>query len=263
VSERSIWRFIVPIAAWGVLIFLLLPSLVVLPIAFGNRSAIVFPPTAFGLEMFRRFFTEPGWIAATWMSVRVACWATLLALSIGVPAAYGIARGRFAGKRLLTLLLLAPILVPGVVTALGLYIYFSHIGLRNGELRLVLGHTVVTMPFVIVTALAALRQVDPAIETAATIMGAGRLTVLRRVTLPLIRPSIAASGLFAFLLSFDEVVISWFIAQPDSTTLPVKMFASIQFDVSAVLAAIATMLTAFSTAVCIAVTQLRRTEQTP
>jgi putative spermidine/putrescine transport system permease protein len=94
-------------------------------------------------------------------------------------------------------------------------------------------------------------------------MGAGRLTVLRRVTLPLIRPSVAASGLFAFLLSFDEVVISWFIAQPDSTTLPVKMFASIQFDVSAVLAAIATMLTTFSTLVCIAVTLLRRTEQTP
>jgi putative spermidine/putrescine transport system permease protein len=102
--------------------------------------------------------------------------------------------------------------------------------------------------------------VDPAIEVAATIAGASRLTVLRRVTLPLIAPSIFAGGLFAFLLSFDEVVLSWFIAQPGAVTLPVKMFSSIQYDVSAILAAISTMLTVLSTIICVAVAMMQRTE---
>jgi putative spermidine/putrescine transport system permease protein len=194
------------------------------------------------------------------LSFRIACWTSLLAISTGVPAAYGLARGRFPGKRLLTLLLLSPMMAPAVVTALGLYLYYNRIGLQAGEPRLILAHAVVTLPFVVVTALGGLQQTDPVVETAATIMGASRLTVLRRVTLPLIAPSIVAGALFAFLLSFDEVVISWFVAQPNSTTLPVKMFSSIQYDVSAVLAAISTMLTALSTLVCVAVAMLQRPE---
>ena len=114
-------------------------------------------------------------------------------------------------------------MVPTVVIALALYVYYARIGLHDGDLRLVLGHVVVTLPFVIVTASAGLRQVDPALETAATIMGASRFTVFRRVTLPLIRSSIIAGGLFAFLISFDEVVIAWFVSQPATITLPVEI----------------------------------------
>jgi putative spermidine/putrescine transport system permease protein len=176
---------------------------------------------------------------------------TALPLAVGVPAAYALARGRFPGKRLLALFLLSPIMVPGVVIALALYIYFARIGLRDGDVRLVLGHIVATLPFVIVTASAGLRQVDPALETAATIMGASRFTIFRKVTLPLIRSSMLAGGLFAFLISFDEVVISWFVARADTTTLPVKMFSSIQWEVSAILAAISTMLTVLSVLVCV------------
>jgi putative spermidine/putrescine transport system permease protein len=145
---------------------------------------------------------------------------TALSLAVGVPAAYALARGRFPGKRLLALFLLSPIMVPGVVIALALYIYFARIGLRDGDVRLVLGHIVATLPFVIVTASAGLRQVDPALETAATIMGASRFTIFRKVTLPLIRSLMLAGGLFAFLISFDEVVISWFVARADTTTHP-------------------------------------------
>ena len=241
------------IVAWGILVFLLLPSLIVVPIAFGNVNEIIFPPHEFGLRLFRRFFTEPGWVSAALVSVRVACMTTALSVLAGVPAAYALARGRLPGRRLLALFLLSPIMVPGVVIALALYMYFARIGLRDGDARLVLGHVVATLPFVIVTASAGLRQVDPALETAATIMGASRFTIFRKVTLPLIRGSVVAGGLFAFLISFDEVVISWFVARADTTTLPVKMFSSIQWEVSAVLAAISTMLTAFSAVVCLAV----------
>ena len=247
-------------AAWLILAFLLLPSLIIVPIAFGNVNEIIFPPRAFGFVLFQRFFTEPGWVSATLVSLRVACVTTALSLVVGVPAAYALARGRFPGRKLLALFLLSPIMVPGVVVALALYMYFARIGLHDGDVRLVLGHVVATLPFVIVTASAGLRQVDPALETAATIMGASRLTIFRRITLPLISSSMVAGGLFAFLISFDEVVISWFVARSDTTTLPVKMFSSIQWEVSAILAAISTMLTGLSVAVCLAVAGVKRKE---
>lgn len=144
--------------------------------------------------------------------------------------------------------------------ALSLYLYFAALGIAGGEVRLILAHSLVTIPFVVITALNGLKQVDPALEQAATIVGAGRLTVLRRVTLPLIRLSIVAGGRFAFLLSFDEVVISWFVAQPDAATLSVRMFTSIQSDVSAILAAILTMLTLILTLMCLAVASIQPIE---
>ena len=244
--------------AWAILGFLVLPSLVVVPIAFGNQNVIQFPPQEFGFVLFQRFFNEAGWVASALVSLRVAALTTALALAVGVPAAYALSRGRFPGKRLLALFLLSPIMVPGVVMALALYIYYARIGLHDGTARLVLGHAVATLPFVIVTVSPGLRQVDLALETAASIMGAGRFTVFRRIVLPLIRPSVIVGGLFAFLISFDETVISWFVARSDTITLPVKMFASIQWDASAVLAATSTMLTAISILVCLILVSLQR-----
>ena len=259
-TGQRLWSRLVAVLAWAILAFLLAPSLIVIPIAFGDQSTIVFPPTRFGVAMFRRFFEEPGWVQSAWLSARVALWTTVIALVTGVSAAYAVARGRFPGRKLFALLLLSPMMIPGVVVALGLYLYFAALGIAGGEVRLILAHSIVTMPFVVITALNGLKQVDPALEQAATILGASRVTVLRRVTIPLIRPSIVAGGLFAFLLSFDEVVISWFVAQPDAATLPVKMFASIQSDVSAILAAISTMLTLISTLVCLAVASIQPIE---
>ena len=258
--RRTAGDLAISVLAWAILAFLLLPSLIIVPIAFGNVNEIIFPPHQFGLVLFRRFFTEPGWVAATLVSLRVAAITTIVSLLAGVPAAYALARGRFPGRKLLALFLLSPIMVPGVVVALALYLYFARVGLRDGDVRLVLGHVVATLPFVIVTASAGLRQVDPALETAATIMGASRLTIFLRITLPLIKSSVVAGGLFAFLMSFDEVVISWFVARSDTTTLPVKMFSSIQWEVSAILAAISAMLTGLSVVVCLAAAALNRKE---
>ena len=257
-ARLSGWRRGVGVVTGAVLLFLLLPSLITIVIAFGSSNQIVFPPRGFSLDLFARFFEEEGWVASAWLSLRVAIWSTCLALLLGVPAAYALSRARFPGRRLIALFLLSPIMVPHVVVALALYIYFAEIGLTHGELRLTLAHGVATLPFVIVTASAGLRHVDPSLERAATVMGASRLTVLRRVTLPLLAPSIVASALFAFLISFDEVVISWFVARAGDTTLPVRMFASIQFEVSPVLAAISTMLTALSIVVCILVATMQK-----
>jgi putative spermidine/putrescine transport system permease protein len=252
------WRIALGLAVALILLFLLLPSLITVVISFGSSNQIVFPPKGFSLNLFHRFFTEEGWVSSTWLSFSVAVLSTALVLVLGVPAAYALTRGSFPGRRMLALFLLSPIMVPHVAVALALYIYFSAINLEQGELRLIAAHSIVTLPFVIMTASAGLRHIDPALERAATVMGASRLMVLRRVTLPLLMPSVVTSGLFAFLISFDEVVISWFVARPGDTTLPVRMFSSIQFEVSPVLAAISTMLTALSVVICVAVAAMQK-----
>src|SRR4030095_9573363 len=147
---------------------------------------------------YEKYFFQSNWMAATWMSVRIAFATAALSLLIGVPAAYGLVRAEFPGKKLVTLFLLSPVLIPVIVLALGLYLYFAAIGLLGGDVPLILGHTLVSTPFVIVTAMGGLRHVAQNLEAAGTIMGAGRLLVFRRITLPLLRPAIVACALFAF-----------------------------------------------------------------
>jgi putative spermidine/putrescine transport system permease protein len=132
-----------------------------------------------------------------------------------------------------------------------MYLYFSRLSATGTTLALVLGHSVYVIPFVVVTMAAGIRQIDPAIEFAATMMGASRSTMFFRVVLPQIVPSIVAGALFAFLISFDEVVISWFLSSAQTTTLPVRMYSSIQWGISPVIAAISTLLTALSFIVCL------------
>lgn len=257
-DRLSPWRIALGFAVTLILLFLMLPSLITIAISFGGANQIVFPPRQFSLNLFHRFFVEEGWVSSTWLSFRVAIMSTALVLLLGVPAAYALTRGNFPGRRVLALFLLSPIMVPHVAVALALYIYFTAVDLTQGELRLICAHCIVTLPFVIMTASAGLKHIDPALERAATVMGASRLTVMRRVTLPLLMPSIITGGLFAFLISFDEIVISWFVARPGDTTLPVRMFSSIQFEVSPVLAAISTMLTALSVVICVAVAAVQK-----
>lgn len=252
IGKRMQWKFpLTGIMAWSALAFLLLPSLIIIPISFGNRNQIVFPPTEFHWDLYYLFFTTSNWIAATTQSAKVALSSTAIALTLGTLAAYGIERSRIRGKQLLLVVLLSPLLIPGVVTALGLYSYFAAIGLAGTTTALVLGHTVFLCPFVIVTVSAGIKELDGSIETAASVMGAGRLKIFTAVVLPQLRPSLVSAGLFSFLMSFDELVISWFISGAQTTTLPVKMYSSVQTETSPILAAISTMLTILSVIICL------------
>lgn len=183
--------------AWCTLFFLLLPSVIVIPMSFGDTGELVFPPHHWTLHLYRQYFTGHEWLAATWLSARIATATALLSLLLGVPAAYGLVRSRFPMRRLITVFLLSPIMVPAVVLALALYIYFLALDMNNGALRLILGLTVVTMPFVIVTTMAGLRHIDANLEAAATVMGASTPTIFLRVTVPLLVPSLITGGLFA------------------------------------------------------------------
>lgn len=250
-------------AAWVGYLFLLLPSLVVIPISFSGAQELSFPPKEFSLALFRQFLGDPAWWGSALQSLLVACGVTLLSLLIALPAAYALARGRFRGRRVLELISLAPMLVPVVVLGLGMYMHLSALQMVNTTLGVILAHTVATIPFMLVALGAGLRHADPALETAAMIMGASRLRIFMEVVLPQIRPSVLVGALFAFLISFDEVIIAYFITGPESMTLPVKMYSAIRWEVSPVLAAVSTLLTILSLAVCLAIMALQPAQRQP
>lgn len=256
--DRATPSTFVSLLAWLGYAFLLMPSLIVVPMSFGDKDELVFPPQSVSFYLYERYFLDPSWMAATLQSFKVAAGTTVLSLLLGVSAAYGLSRAEFPGKRLLTVFLLSPIFVPAIVVALGLYLYLGQLKLSGTTLGLIAGHTVVTVPFVIVTSLAGLRHVDRNLEIAAMVMGAGRLTVMRRVVLPLLRPTIFAAALFSFLISFDEVVVSYFISNVQQQTLPVKMYSTIHWEISPVLAAVSTLLTVLSLAICLTVALVQK-----
>lgn len=256
-GDRSLTQ-VANLAAWVSYFFLIMPSLIIIPMSFSDKDELMFPPAGISLYLYEKYLYDPDWIDVTIQSFRVAVGATALSLLLGVSAAYGISRGRFPGKRAITILLLSPIFIPAIVVALGLYLYLGRAHLTGTTVGLIAGHSVVTIPFVIVTALAGLRHVDRNLEIAAMVMGASRLQVVRKITLPLLRPTIVAGGLFAFLISFDEVVISYFISHVQRQTLPVKMYSSITWDISPVLAAVSTLLTVMSLMVCVGVAMVQK-----
>jgi putative spermidine/putrescine transport system permease protein len=245
------WRGLGNIAAWLIYAFLLAPSLIIIPISFGTGRELVFPPRGFSLGFYKEYFETSTWMATTAQSLLVASCSTALACCLGFTAAYALIRFSFPGKRLVNVVLLSPVMVPAIVVALGTYLYFSTVGLQPTP-GLILAHAIHTAPFIMVTSMAGLQAMDARLETAAIIMGAGRLTVLRRVTLPLVRPALVAGAMFAFLISFDEVVIAYFLTTAGTQTLPVKMYSSIQWEVSPVIAAISTLLTLLSLVACVA-----------
>ncbi|HVR55346.1 MAG TPA: ABC transporter permease [Pseudolabrys sp.] len=244
-------------------VYLIFPSLIIVPISFGNRVELVFPPKNYSLDLYRDFFGSPDWLTVTYRSGRNALLSACLALLAGVPGAYALARVSFPGKQLLVTLILSPILVPIVVISLGLYLYYLEISLAGTVAGLVLAHAMYVTPFVVITMAAGISQLDERLETAATIMGASRSRVFWDVVLPQLTPSLISASLFAFLMSFDEVVIAWFITGPGTVTLPVKMYSSIKWESSPVLAAVATILIVVSMVVCLAAVTLTRGRTVP
>ena len=239
------------VLAAAVYVFIIAPSVIVIPISFGGRGEMTFPPHVWSLDLYRQLFSSSAWLAPIGQSIKVAAATMVISLVIGVPAAYGMVRFEFPGKRVILLLLMSPIVIPVIVISLGLYLYLSRLHLVGTTLGLVVSHVAYVTPFMMMTVMAGVRKLDPALEFAVTIMGATRRTVFFKVVLPQLRPSILAGALFAFLLSFDEVVIAWFLTSPATVTLPVRMYSSIQWDISPVIAAVSALLTVLSLVFCL------------
>jgi len=232
-------------------IFLLAPIVIVVPIAFGSVAEMNFPPREWSLDLFRIFFSRADWTGPLFQSFKIAIITTVIVLIIGCPASYALTRFHFRGKSIIAGLFLGSLVVPTVVTGLALYLYFSYLRLNGTLAALIFGHIVCTLPYVIVVIAAGVKKLDANLEFGAQLMGANKTVMFVTVVLPQLIPSLIAAALFAFLISFDEVVISWFLAGSTTMTLPVKMYSSIRWEISPIIAAVSTVLTLISLIVCI------------
>ncbi len=227
--------------------WLILPTLVVIPMSFNEAKSFAFPPEGFTTRWYSNFFSNPEWYEALLTSLQIAVLVTVLAVVLGTAAAFALVRGRFPGKGAINALLLAPMIVPIVVIAVGVFAVYLRWHLSGKMLGFVLVHTTLAIPFVLITVSASVRTLDRRLELAAASLGANPWTTFRTVTLPLIRPGVMAGALFAFITSFDEVVVALFLQSPDVRTLPVQMFTSVTREIDPTLAAASTMIIALTT----------------
>jgi putative spermidine/putrescine transport system permease protein len=237
---------------------LIAPTLIVIPMSFTDRKSFAFPPEDWSLRFYRNFFTDPAWRNALVTSARLAVVVALLATVLGSAAAFALVRGRFPGRSLVNAVLLAPMIVPGIVVAIAVYATFLRWRLAGTFRGFLLAHTMLAIPFVVVTVSSSLRSFDRRLELAAASLGAGPVTRLRRVTLPLILPGVLAGAVFAFVTSFDEVVIALFLSNPRFRTLPAKMFTSVTSEVDPTIAAASTLILVVSTLLILGPQLLRR-----
>jgi putative spermidine/putrescine transport system permease protein len=241
-----------------VLFYLVLPILIIIPTSFSSSAYMDFPPREWSLRWYTNFFSSRQWTDAAWLSLRVAVVVMIVSTVLGTLAALGIVRGRFRGRQAVEYVLLSPMVVPVIVFAIGLYFLFAKLHLIGQPAALYLGHTVLATPLVIVIVGSALRNQDRAIEHAARSLGAGYLRALWEVTLPLIRPAVLSGAAFAFLASFDEVLVAIFVGGPAATTLPKRMWDNVRNEIDPTLTAISSLLVVGSLLVLGGVELIRR-----
>jgi len=237
----------------AVIIFLIAPILVVMIVSFNDTTLFELPPVRWSLRWYGTLLQSREWREAFWLSLWVAAAVTALALLLGVPAGYALARGQFFGRRLLEFVLVSPMVVPVIVLALGLYALFARLGLIGRPAGLLMAHAVLALPIVIVIVGAAFRRVDAGIELAARACGASFLRAFWSVSLPSVRPALISAGAFAFLTSFDEVVLALFLGGPGATTLPKRIWEAIKFELDPSLTAVSTLLVGLTLAALLVV----------
>ena len=237
-ARRGRWLLRVYVTA--VFIFLMAPLVVVFPISLSSAEYLQFPPPGLSLKWFERYFTSIAWIDATIQSLKIGVSVSAAALLIGVPLAFSLVRGRLRALRAVEKLVLAPVIVPNMVIAVAVYGLFAALKLVGSWPAVAIAHTLIALPFVTVVVTAGLRATDPQLERAAVGLGAGPLRTFWKITLPQIRPSVIAGGLFAFVISFDELVIALFLSGAQGT-LPKKMFENSTFAIDPTIAAVSVL----------------------
>jgi putative spermidine/putrescine transport system permease protein len=241
-----------------VCLFLVLPSLVVVPMSFNADNLLRFPPHGFSTVWYQSYFGEEDWRTATWHSLAIASSVTILATTLGTIAALALIRGRIALRTLYIYLMLTPMIVPPIVSAVSMYGVFAQFRLVGTLPGMVLAHTVLALPFVIINVAAVLQRMDWRVEQAARSLGASAIKAFFLVTLPLIRPGLIVAAIFAFITSFDEVVIALYISGSQAITLPVQMWSGLRFEINPVVAAVSSLLLGLSTVSLLVIGLLRR-----
>jgi putative spermidine/putrescine transport system permease protein len=241
-----------------VLLFLVAPIVAIVPLSFSAGSFLHYPLPGLSLRWYRDFFASEFWLPTVWNSALIGGASAALATVIGTLAAIGLWRARFPGRGLVFGVVMFPMMAPVVIVAVAVYFAYAQAGLANTYLGIILAHTALGAPFVVVTVYATLAGFDPALARAAASLGASPVTAFRRVTLPLILPGVVSGALFALVTSLDEVVVVLFMAAPEQRTLPRQMFAGINDNISLTITAAATLLVVLAVALMLTVAWLRR-----
>jgi putative spermidine/putrescine transport system permease protein len=268
-GERAA-RVVFLVFCGAVLLFLIAPILVVVPLSFNAEPYFTFTegmlrldPDAWSLRWYRSVVEDAEWHRAMGNSILIGVSATLLTTLLGTLAALGLAHPAMPGRTLLTGLLISPLVTPLIISAVGMFFFYSRVGLAQTHLGLILAHTALGSPFVVITVTATLSGFDPNLMRAAASLGAGPLTAFRRIQLPLIAPGVVSGALFAFATSFDEVVTVLFIGGLEQRTIPRQMWSGIREEISPAILAVATVLLAFALLFMATVEWLRRRGDRP
>jgi len=248
-----------------VLVFLIAPLLIIVPLSFNAEPYFTFTsqmltldPQGFSLRWYRDIVENPQWLQAIGNSLVIAIAATTLSTVLGTLAAIGLARSNMPGRDFVMAILISPLVVPIVIAAAGMYFFYSSIGLAQTHLGIILAHTALGTPFVVITMTATLMGFDRNLIKAASSLGADPITAFFRVTLPLVAPGMISGALFAFAASFDEVVTVLFLGGPEQRTVPRQMWSGIREQISPTILAVATLLIMFSSLLLLTVEMLRR-----
>ena len=232
--------------------------MIIVPLSFSSGTFLTFPLPGLSLRWYQEFFTSAPWRLSLRNSLIVASATTLLATTLGTLAALGLSRARLPGQSLLMALIVSPMVVPLVIVAVGVYFAYAPLGLTSSLLGLTLAHTALAAPFVVITVSATLQGFDHNQARAGASLGASPTVVFFRIVLPLILPGVISGALFAFVTSFDEVVVALFVTGPAERTLPRQMFNGIRENISPVIAAAATLVILLSVLLLTALELLRR-----
>ena len=256
IVER-VWYFTLRGLAVLTLLYLILPVLAIVPLSFSSSTFLVYPIPGWSLRWYQNLIASDEWRMAAKNSFIVAPSATVLATVLGTLAAIGLTKANFKGKALLMAILISPMIVPVVVVGVGMYLFFAPLGLANTYIGLIMAHASLGVPFVVTTVAATLQGFNYNLVRASLSLGANPVKTFFSITLPVIAPGVISGALFAFATSFDEVVVTLFLAGADQTTLPRQMFTGIRENISPTIAALATILIVFSTCLLLALEWLR------
>jgi putative spermidine/putrescine transport system permease protein len=240
-------RIALTAAATVILLFLALPIVVIVVTSFSKSAFASFPPDSWSLGWYQALFADGSkWPGALSLSAFIASISTVFSLIIGVTAATALTRSELPLRSAVYALVLGPLVIPHIVTALGLFLLFEPASMLGSPLAIALGHTVMASPIAVLILVATLRGIDERLEDAAASMGAGRLTIARRITFPLAAPGMVAAAIFSFITSFDDFYVSQFLSSVGTLTLPVQIYNSLMFDIDPSVTAVSALLIAFA-----------------
>jgi putative spermidine/putrescine transport system permease protein len=262
---QVLWHYSFRVICGAIFMFLITPIIVVMPLSFNAEDFFTFTPemlrldpAGFSLKHYNDFFTNSDWQNALWNSLTIAPMATILSVSFGTLAAIGLSQPHVPYRQVIMAILISPMIVPLIISAAGMYFFYSRIGLQGTYLGVVLAHAALGIPFVIITVTATLVGFDRSLTRAAANMGANPVTTFFKIQMPLILPGVISGGLFAFITSFDEVVVVLFVGSAGQKTLPWQMFIGLREQISPTILAVATILVGLSILLLATVELLRR-----